>query len=148
MKKTIVILFVFLIFTSISFAQEDAEYNGVLKTMFEVSGTEGSYTAAIKQMFVMYKNKYPNVDATVWNELESDFLKTSLDDLVTMLAPVYNKYMTKEDLKELITFYKTPVGQKFAKNTPLILQESMQVGQEWGMKIGQEFDKKMKEKGY
>ncbi len=90
---------VFFIFTSISFAQEDAEYNGALKTMFEFSGTEGSYTAAIKQIFVKYKNKYPNVDATVWSELESVFLKTSLDDLVTMLAPVYNKYMTKEDIK-------------------------------------------------
>ena len=65
-----------------------------------------------------------------------------------MLVPVYLKYMTKEDLEEMIKFYQTPVGSKFAKSTPLIMQESMQVGQKWGMKIGEDFKKKMKEKGY
>ena len=55
---------------------------------------------------------------------------------------------TKEDLEEFIKFYQTPVGKKFAKNTPFIMQESMQIGQQWGMKIGENFKNKMKEKGY
>ncbi|MBQ0736109.1 DUF2059 domain-containing protein [Aquimarina celericrescens] len=148
MKKTFLLLFAFLIFISTSFAQEDAEYDSVLKTMFEVSGTEESYSTAIKGMFDMYKKQYTNVDASVWDEFEQDFLQTSLDDLVIMLAPIYKKYMTKDDLEKLISFYETPVGQKFAKNTPLIMQESMQVGQAWGQKIGQQFEQKMKEKGY
>ena len=29
----------------------------------------------------------------------------------------------------------------------MILQESMQIGQQWGMKIGQDFANKMKKKG-
>ena len=58
------------------------------------------------------------------------------------------KYMTKEDLEDLIKFYQSPIGKKFAKNTPMIVQESMQIGQEWGMKIGEDFAKKMKKKGY
>ena len=56
--------------------------------------------------------------------------------------------MTLEDLKEIIRFYQTPVGQKFAKSTPLIMQESMQIGQQWGMKLGLEITKKLEEKGY
>ena len=65
-----------------------------------------------------------------------------------MLAPVYIKYMTKEDLEDLIKFYQTPIGQKFSKNTPLIMQESMQIGQQWGMQLGREVAKKLQEKGY
>ena len=80
--------------------------------------------------------------------VRKEFLNTSLDDLVEMLVPVYSKYMTQGDLEKLIEFYQTPVGKKYAKSTPMITQESMQVGQQWGMKIGQEFEKKMKEKGY
>ena len=56
--------------------------------------------------------------------------------------------MTKSDLEELIIFYRTPVGKKFAQSSPMLVQESMQVGQEWGMKIGQDFSERMKERGY
>ncbi|MEC8831971.1 MAG: DUF2059 domain-containing protein [Bacteroidota bacterium] len=48
----------------------------------------------------------------------------------------------------MIQFFETPVGKKYAASTPLILQESMQVGQQWGMKIGQDFQRKLQEKGY
>jgi hypothetical protein len=36
------------------------------------------------------------------------------------------------------------VGKKFAKNNPAITQESMKIGQEWGMKIAQELKNKLK----
>ncbi|GAB4198018.1 MAG: hypothetical protein Fur004_16070 [Thermoflexibacter sp.] len=68
--------------------------------------------------------------------------------MTEMLAPVYQKYMNLADLRELIKFYQTPTGKKFAQNTPFIVQESMQVGQEWGRKVGQDFAQKIKEKGY
>ena len=48
----------------------------------------------------------------------------------------------------MIKFYETPIGKKFAQNTPLIMQESMQVGQQWGAKIFNDFETKMKAKGY
>lgn len=99
-------------------------------------------------MLNMQKQQHPNVSTEIWIELEKEFFKTSMDDLVTMLVPVYKKHMTKTDLVGLIKFYKSPVGKKFAEKTPLITQESIQVGQQWGMKIGQAFQAKMKAKGY
>ncbi len=138
-----------LLFVSITvFGQVDKEYNETLKRMFVVSGSEKSYQAVIKQMFTMFKQQYSDVESDMWGDLENEFSKTSLNDLTKMLVPVYSKYMTLEDLKELIKFYETPVGKKFAKNTPLIMLESMQIGEQWGMKVGQDFEKKMKEKGY
>lgn len=135
-------------FFTFSFGQVNDDYSKTLKEMFKVSGSEESYQAAIKQMLVMFKQQKTNVDPKVWDECENEFSKTSINDLVDMLAPVYIKYMTLEDLKEMIKFYQTPVGLKFAKSTPLIMQESMQIGQQWGMKLGQEVTKKLQEKGY
>lgn len=148
MRKIILITTLILISNAISFGQVDNDYAITLKNMFEISGTENVYKAVIKQMFTMFKQQYSNAETELWEDLEKEFIKTSLNDIVEMLAPIYRKYMTQDDLEAIIKFYKTPVGKKFAENTPLIMQESMQIGQEWGIKIGQEFEKKMKGKGY
>lgn len=144
-KRLLIIALLF----SISFTTfANKEYRSTLKKMFEVSGSEESFQTVIRQMFVMFKQQYSNVDAGVWEELEKEFSKTSIDDLTEMMVPVYSKYMTLSDLQEIIAFYETPIGKKLAQSTPFITQESMQVGQIWGMKIGQDFEKRMKEKGY
>ncbi|HYX06639.1 MAG TPA: DUF2059 domain-containing protein [Bacteroidales bacterium] len=148
MKKHFILIFLAaLLFTSLS-AQTDKDYSATLKEMFTLSGSEESFQAAIKQMFTMYREQYTEIDQDIWNNFENEFMKTTLDDLTAMLVPVYLKYLTQEDLEAVIEFYKTPAGMKYAKNTPVIMKESMQVGQQWGMKIAQEFQEKLKEKGY
>jgi uncharacterized protein len=147
MTKNLKIIALALVLSISSFGQTNEEYLNTLKRMFEVSGTEESYQAATKQMFSIFKQQF-SVGTEIWNELEEEFTKTSIDDLTEMLVPVYKKYMTKEDLEELIKFYETPVGRKFAEYTPMIMQESMQIGQQWGLKIGQDFERKMMERGY
>lgn len=148
MKKTLSILAFFMLFTFTSFAQSDKAYENTLSEMFQVSGSEGTFKVAINQMLAAYKGQYPQVSAEIWEGLEAEFLKSSMDELVVMLAPAYQKHLTQKDLQELIKFYKTPIGKKFAEKTPLLTREAMQVGQQWGMKIGQNFAAKMKEKGY
>ena len=146
MKKSFTIIVFTLLFSTIAFGQADEEYRMTLKKMFEVSGSEGSYQIIINQMFTMYKQKYSDVETEVWNDIEEEFHKTSLNDITEMLVPVYSKYLTKEDLEELIKFYQTEVGERLAKNTPSIMQESMQAGQLWGMKIDKDFKKMIREK--
>lgn len=128
-------------------AQEDS-YKATLLKMFTVSGTDQSYKSAIDQMIDMFKAQNSTVPEEVWDEFRIEFMKTSLADLVEMLAPVYQKYLTQKDLEDIIAFYNTPTGKKFAQNTPNIMQESMQVGQQWGMQIAQTIQEKLEEKGY
>lgn len=147
--KQILTLFIFAALFNLSgYGQANSKYTATLKNMFEVSGSEQAYQTAIKQIFNMNKQQYPNVPVKIWDELEQEFTKASIDDLTEMLVPVYSKYLTQTDLEELISFYNTPVGKKFAKNTPHIMSESMQVGQQWGMKIAQDFQKKLQERGF
>ncbi|MEM6633770.1 MAG: DUF2059 domain-containing protein [Bacteroidota bacterium] len=148
MKKISTFVLLSFVYLSLCTAQETDTYASTLKEMFEVSGTENTYKAAITQVFSMFKQKYNDVDPEIWTELEGEFMQTSLDELVDMLVPVYSKHLTEEDMHAVIEFYSTPVGKKFAEKTPLITQESMQIGQSWGMKIGEEFVKKMEERGY
>lgn len=148
MKKILSTLAFTILLISATYGQVDKDYAKSLRKMFKVSGTEETYQTIIQQMFGMFKQQYPQVEEEIWDEFEKEFSKTSLDDLTEMLVPVYSKYLTIEDLEAMIEFYSTPTGKKFARNTPMITQESMQIGQEWGLKMGEDFIKKMQEKGY
>ncbi len=148
MKKLFPTLILFLVISFSTFAQSDNTYKDALTKMFKVSGTEETYQVAIKQMFSMFKNQYSQVDSGVWEGLEKEFQNSSMDELVDLLLPVYKKHLTINDINAIINFYETEAGKKFASKTPIIMQESMQVGQQWGMKIGEDFSKKMQEKGY
>jgi len=147
MKKSILLIFCLVAFTT-AFAQVDKEYKSTLKKMIEVSGSSTAFKGAISQILGMYKQNYVNVPSDVWEEFEKEFSKTSVNDLVELLAPVYFKHLTKDDLKAIIEFYQTPVGKKYAEKTPMISQESIAAGQEWGKKIAQQVQEKLNQKGY
>jgi hypothetical protein len=137
-----------LIIGSISSFAQDAKYKATLKTMLQVGGTEETFKTAISQMFGMFRQQRSEVPVEIWNELEKSMSQTSLDELVDMFAPIYFKHITQAEMEEIIKFYRTPAGKKLAEKTPAITQESMEVGQQWGMKIGQAVMEKLKEKGY
>lgn len=141
-------LFLFLCLFTTNQAQVSDAYKETLKKMFDAMGTEETFENTIVFMIDNFKTRYPDVKSEFWDELEEQFLDTSMKQLVDMYAVVYVKYMTIEDLDEIILFYKSPVGKKLAKNTPLITEEAMLVGQEWGRKIGENIVLKLKEKGY
>ncbi len=150
MKKSFLIICCLFFFHVFVFGQEhsNTNYKDTLKTMFNVSGADKTYQAAIDQMFGMFKQQYSQVPLETWSELQKEFSETSINDLTEMLTPVYQEHLNLADLENIIRFYQTPAGRKFAEKTPFIVQESMQVGQQWGLEIGEKFAKKMKEKGY
>jgi hypothetical protein len=63
-------------------------------------------------------------------------------------APVYNKYYSQEEIKQLIVFYESPLGRKVIEVTPLATQETMLIGQEWGEKLGQDIVDELLKEGY
>ena len=148
MKKIYLLGILLLSFYYLTSAQSDEKYKETLTKLFRVSNTEQTYEAAVKQMFSMYRQQLTNIPSEIWDDLEKEMSKTSMNDLISMLVPVYSKHLTIEDLNEIIEFYESPIGQKYAEKNPLIVQESMQVGQQWGQKIGMDFMNKLKEKGY
>ncbi|MCB0648170.1 MAG: DUF2059 domain-containing protein [Saprospiraceae bacterium] len=144
--KTIM-LWILLVFANTAiWGQTDSEYAKTLKKMFEVSGSEATYQGVISQMVQMFKNQNSALSGSDFDAMEAEFKKTSIYDLAEMLVPVYSKHLTMDDLKAIIQFYESPAGKKLASKTPMITQESMAIGQEWGYKIGMEIQKKLEEK--
>ncbi|WP_049723188.1 DUF2059 domain-containing protein [Gilvimarinus polysaccharolyticus] len=57
------------------------------------------------------------------------------------MAGIYRKYFTDDEIKKLIEFYKTPVGEKAINVMPQLFQEGSQIG----MKIAQEHQAELQE---
>ena len=144
MFSFLVLLFV----STAATAQSDASYRMSVKKMMEVSGSMKVFKGVVDKMISMFKEKETSVPEEFWNEMSLELNKVAIDDMVTLVLPVYQKHLTEADIQAVIAFYETPAGKKFAEKTPIITQESMQVGQVWGKKIGETVVNSLKTKGY
>lgn len=147
MKKTTLSLLL-IWSTTLAFSQDTGTYNSSLKKMIQVSGSEVAYKGVVNQMIAMFKQQQSNVPTEFWDEFAAEMNKDAITQLVNMISPIYQKHLTEADLHGVIAFYETPVGKKFAEKTPLITQESMLAGQEWGKQIGLRVVERLKGKGY
>jgi len=57
---------------------------------------------------------------------------TRTDNVAASVIPIYRKYLSEEEIRELIAFYKTPVGSKYAKLAGTIQREGMEVNAKQG----------------
>ena len=64
--------------------------------------------------------------------------KADAQHLVDIAVPIYDKYLTAEEVKGLIRFYETPLGQKATGVMPKMVVEIQGESREWGEKLGRE----------
>ncbi len=63
--------------------------------------------------------------------------------LLDMIIPIYGKYFAHEDIKGLIAFYETELGQKTIVTLPQVFQESLRIGQIWGQSLAPMVEKRV-----
>jgi len=61
--------------------------------------------------------------------------KLNPEELKERAIPVYDKHFSAAEIKEMIRFYETPLGQKVLKEMPVVTAELQQMGQAWGAKF-------------
>ncbi len=79
----------------------------------------------------------PQIPAAFWDAFLAH-ARRDIPQLVDSLIPIYAGHFTKAELDQLVRFYESPIGRRLAEQQPLILQESVQVGQRWGSAIGRQ----------
>jgi hypothetical protein len=67
------------------------------------------------------------------------------------MAKIYANEFTEQELKDLVTFYKTPLGQKLLATEPRAIQFSMSYMNQWGQifaqTVNEQFRVEMKKRG-
>jgi hypothetical protein len=74
-------------------------------------------------------------------------------ELVNEAAKFYAQRFTEPELKDLVTFFKSPLGKKMLVQEPLVLDDTFNfVQQQWAPRVGEEimvrFRAEMKKKGH
>ena len=60
------------------------------------------------------------------SDVRDSFTKAlNADEMMELVIPVYERYLTIDDLKSVIKFYKSPAGKKLLEAQPKIMKDSM-----------------------
>jgi hypothetical protein len=68
--------------------------------------------------------------------------------LIDKIAEKYDQYLTHAEVKELIVFFKTPIGQKYVQVSPIISDETNKLSAQWGEETRVKVIQKMMDEGY
>jgi hypothetical protein len=123
---------------------------------------------AMKNANAMYASAVPNVVEQTRNALLQTNLNYQKDlnevavivaknlagrekEIGEGMAQIYANEFTEQELKDLVTFYKTPLGQKLLATEPRAIQFSMSYMNQWGQVFAQTvndaFRAEMKKRG-
>ena len=64
--------------------------------------------------------------------------KRDPEQLTALIVPIYDKYYSEDDIRQLIKLYESPVGKKMISVLPKIAADSQLAGQSWGEQIGRQ----------
>ncbi len=106
-----------------------------IKALMHASGSGSLGDQMLKRMIPSLKKMVPQAPESSWAETISEI---DTDEVEKKIMPIYQKYLTEEDVQAINAFYNTPAGKKIIQVQPRIMQESYAVGQKWGQKTAKQ----------
>lgn len=65
-------------------------------------------------------------------------LKRRIPEYLDLAAGVYASHFTRAELEQLVSFYKSPVGQKLAREQSQLVPDIAKMSKEWVNRVGNE----------
>jgi hypothetical protein len=143
MLRTAIVAALFL--SSLTVSAQDSTKIRHIHQLMELTGMAKLGNQMMTNIISSYKQNYPAATTEFWDA----FMKEAdMSQLFEKIIPVYEQNFTDDDIKQLIVFYQSPVGRKMIDKMPVIMQQSMQIGSEWGKQLSEKVIEKLKQKGY
>jgi uncharacterized protein len=101
----------------------------------------------VEQAKLLFLQQNPGL-AKDLNEI-AEKMRTDLaprfSELNDEMAKLYASHFTEQELKAILVFYKSPVGQKLLQQQPTVVDASMRYAQDWANKLSDQVIAKMRE---
>ena len=117
----------------------------VRQLLKEIHAVDMSLTA-IETSLPAQRAANPRIPAVFWDRFAA-LARSRAPQLEDILAAVYDRHFTADELRQLLAFYRSPIGRKMLSEQPGILRESMAAGQQWGQKVGAEVGEQLAAEG-
>jgi uncharacterized protein len=149
-------------------AQQPAQPPAPLKPASPAAMAAARELLALKNVSAVYSSAVPNIvqrtkDSFLQNNLnyQKDLNEVAVIIVQTLagrekeigeqMAKIYASDFTEQELKDLVIFYKTPLGQKLLAQEPRTVQASMAYMGQWAQSFSEtvagEFRSEMKKRG-
>jgi hypothetical protein len=126
-------------------AKIDSAKEADIRRLLEVTGVKALATQTIDSMQKSIKPLLANsLPPGEYREKLIDLFferfssKADLQHLLDLAVPIYDKYLSHEEIKGLIQFYETPLGRKTISVLPALSEELRTEGEKWGQGLGRE----------
>ena len=100
----------------------------------------------IEQGKAMFEQQNPALSkdlTTVAGKLRTE-LAPRIEEVNDEVAKAYASHFTESELKDMLAFYKSPLGRKLLTEEPAVLDQSMKNAQTWANRLSEEVIAKMR----
>ena len=123
----------------------------IAKQILEIKGVNVMFQPLVRGVIEKAKNQFMQTNfmwAKDLNEvaakMEKDY-SVKVTELIDESARIYASHFTEQELKELLTFYQSPLGRKVIAEEPKALDESMASAGEFGQRLSDEVIPRMRD---
>lgn len=142
--KQVLLVFLGLTFSAGVFAQTDS-LQAKITQLLELSGAEQQFISSAMNMIDMQQQQpaFAQIPEAWWASFKEKVRTQGWKDIAPSLANIYRENYSEEEIDYLIAYHSNPLTQAIMAKLPVIQQQSMQVGQQWGETIAQQLSDKL-----
>jgi uncharacterized protein len=124
-------------------AQTGAAKLAKIRELIKLMGTPHVAVELMKSQAASIKTLLP-FPPRAQDDFEKELLASiDVNELIDLIAPIYDRHFSEEDIDGILAFYRTPLGQRVTKALPEIAAESQDAGRQWGQGLGRKVGEKI-----
>jgi len=112
----------------------DSETLVLAHRLLDATHADSLMLASIHKLFESMRQTLPPHGPALVDSLEG-WMTRSEPELLDTLAVVYANSFSADDLRGLLAFYQTPLGQRLLQAMPTLMSESMAASQRFAMRL-------------
>jgi uncharacterized protein len=154
MKKILLIVMLSALCLSSSLAAQEKpiakDFHDDIVTLIEIEGFKNIISQYAEMLTTIMTSQIkqispnaPDAMIKIGTDEAMKIMNENISILLDKKIMLYAKYYTQQDVKDLIAFYKTPVGQKMIKIMPALSKEATDISLAWAQELMPELNKRI-----
>jgi len=135
-------------------AMDQAKHDDI-KALLQLTGALNTaqtvVNSVVPQMLGLIRTANPSISQELIDQAvkdSQDEIKKAIPEFVEPMITVYDEHFTGDEIKQILAFYRSPIGQKLIAKQPELVQQGMVAGRAWGKMVGERLVARLRAEGY
>jgi len=149
--KFSMLLIIFFTFIFSGLAQDttvtkiDPEKKEDIMRLLKAMGTSDVAKQLLDYTVNRFRNFLPDSNESYWDSIKT---RINLEEYLELNVPIFEKYLTHEDIRIMTEFFESPAGKKYIHARSDLLREMFEIEDIWAEKIGRLVYKILEDDGH